>query len=111
MRRIAFIAAVAATMLPSAGFAQESRETIPSAPTVGVAPSAPGPAAMPRNSDVVPEQGGPLHPAAQTGRDIVADDGVSTKTVRAVPCGTAARETDGTTTCIGLPDASQRRRR
>jgi hypothetical protein len=23
--------------------------------------------------------------------------------VRAVPCSTAARETDGTTTCIGIP--------
>jgi hypothetical protein len=65
---------------------------------------------MPRNSDVVPEQGGPLHPAAQTGRDIVADDGVSTKTVGAVPCTTAARETDGTTTCIGIPSARERKR-
>ena len=108
MRRIALIAAVAATMLPSTGFAQQSRETIPSAPTVGVAPSDSGPA-VPR--DVVPEQGGPLHPAAQIGRDVVADDGVSTKTVRAVPCGTAARETDGTTTCIGIRGALERRRR
>ena len=110
MRRIAIIAAVAATMLPSAGFAQQSRETVPSAPTVGVAPSAPAPTTMPRNSDVVPEQGGPLHPAAQTGRDIVADDSVSTKTVGAVPCTTAARETDGTTTCIGIPSARERKR-
>jgi hypothetical protein len=37
------------------------------------------------------------------GLDIVAPDGVSTKVVRAVPCGTAARETDGTTTCVGIP--------
>jgi hypothetical protein len=34
---------------------------------------------------------------------VVADDGISTKTVKARPCGTAARETDGTTTCIGIP--------
>jgi hypothetical protein len=105
MRRIALIAAVAITMLPPAGFAQQSPETVPSAPTVGVAPSAPGP-----GPDVVPEQGGPLHPGAQTGRDVVASDGVSTKTVKAVPCGTAARETDGTTTCIGIPDAPERKR-
>ena len=28
----------------------------------------------------------------------------STKTVKAVPCSTAARETDGSTTCVGIPD-------
>jgi hypothetical protein len=30
-------------------------------------------------------------------------DGVSTKIVPARPCSTAAHETDGTTTCIGIP--------
>jgi hypothetical protein len=38
------------------------------------------------------------------GLDQVAPDGVSTKTVRAVPCSTAAHETDGTTTCIGISE-------
>jgi hypothetical protein len=38
-----------------------------------------------------------------TGRAIVEPDG-STKTVKAAPCGIAARETDGSTTCIGIPD-------
>jgi hypothetical protein len=107
MRRIALLTIAAVTMLPLTGFAQQAPETVPSAPTVGVAPSAPGPA-VPR--DVVPEQGGPLHPAEQIGRDIVADDGVSTKTVRAAPCTTAARETDGTTTCVGIPGKPQRQR-
>jgi hypothetical protein len=37
------------------------------------------------------------------GLDKAAPDG-STKTVRAVPCSTSARETDGTTTCVGIPD-------
>jgi hypothetical protein len=37
------------------------------------------------------------------GRDVVGPDG-TTKTVKAVPCGTAARETDGFTTCVGIPD-------
>jgi hypothetical protein len=45
-------------------------------------------------------------PLAETftgpGLNIVGRDGVSTRTVRAVPCSTAARETDGTTTCVGL---------
>ena len=107
MRTIALIAAVAVTMLPLAGFAQQG--TVPSASTVGVAPSAPGPAGSP-GPDVVPEPGGPLNPGSQTGRDVVASDGISTKTVKAVPCSTVARETDGTTTCIGIPDAPQRRR-
>ena len=38
-----------------------------------------------------------------TGRTIVEPDG-SSKTVKAVPCGTVARETDGFTTCVGIPD-------
>jgi hypothetical protein len=105
MRRIALIAAVAVTMLPLAGFAQQSPGTVPSETTVGVAPSAPGP-----GPDVVPQPGGPLNPGTQTGRDVVASDGVSTKTVKAVPCGTVARETDGSTTCIGIPDAPERKR-
>ena len=109
MRRIALIAAVAITMTPLAGFAQQSPATVPSDATVGVAPSAPGPAGSP-GSDVVPQPGGPLNPGTQTGRDVVASDGISTKTVKAVPCSTVARETDGSTTCIGIPDAPERKR-
>jgi hypothetical protein len=108
MRRIALITAVMFTILPSAGFAQqEPRNVIDSPPgtTVGVAPSATG---MP---DVVPQQGGPLNPGSPTGLDVVAEDGLSTKTVKAVPCSTAARETDGTTTCVGIPAAPERKRR
>ena len=37
------------------------------------------------------------------GLDKVGPDGISTRVVRAVPCTKAARETDGTTTCIGIP--------
>ena len=107
MRRIALIAAVAATMLPPAGFAQQLPGTVPSETTVGVAPS--GPAGAP-GPDVVPQPGGPLNPGTQTGRDVVASDGISTETVKAVPCSTVARETDGSTTCIGIPDRPARRR-
>jgi hypothetical protein len=48
--------------------------------------------------------GGLLPEAVVTGPglNIVGRDGVSTRTVRAVPCSTAAQETDGTTTCVGL---------
>ncbi|MDB5876066.1 MAG: hypothetical protein JWQ07_5508, partial [Ramlibacter sp.] len=38
-----------------------------------------------------------------TGLARPADDGVSTTIVPARPCSTAARETDGTTTCVGIP--------
>jgi hypothetical protein len=41
------------------------------------------------------------------GRDVEGPDG-STKTVKAIPCSTTARETDGTTTCIGIPGPVRR---
>jgi hypothetical protein len=44
-----------------------------------------------------------------TGRAIAERDG-STKSVKAAPCGTVARETDGVTTCIGIPDKSPKDR-
>src|SRR5260370_41444133 len=99
MRRIALIAAVAVTMLPLAGFAQQLPGTVPSETTVGVAPS--GPAGAP-GPNVVPQPGGPLNPGTQTGRDVVASDGISTETVKAVPCSTVARETDGRPPASGL---------
>lgn len=105
MRRITLIAAAALTMLPLAGFAQQAPETVGSShppSTVGVAPPTLGTAAPP-TADISPQAGGPLLPGNQTGLDKVADDGISTKTVKAVPCSTAARETDGTTTCVGIP--------
>jgi hypothetical protein len=43
-----------------------------------------------------------------SGLAIPGPDGVSTVIVAARPCGVAAHETDGTTTCIGIP--SRRRR-
>ncbi len=52
----------------------------------------------------VPYSKGPLPEIdTGTGRAIAEPDG-STKSVKAVPCSTAARETDGITTCIGIPD-------
>jgi hypothetical protein len=40
--------------------------------------------------------------SSSSGLAKTADDGVSTKVVPARPCGTAAHETDGTTTCVGM---------
>jgi hypothetical protein len=40
---------------------------------------------------------------SRSGLSTVADDGVSTKIVPARPCTSAARETDGTTSCVGIP--------
>jgi hypothetical protein len=48
---------------------------------------------------------------AGPGLNVVGPDGVSTKTVKAVPCGSVARETDGFTTCVGISDESPARKR
>jgi hypothetical protein len=55
---------------------------------------------------------GPL-PLANTGPglNVVGPDGVSTKAVKSVPCGSAARETDGFTTCVGISDEPVMRKR
>ena len=48
-------------------------------------------------------------PASSTvGLAVTAPDGVSTKIVKPRPCGVAAHETDGTTTCVGIPTAPRR---
>lgn len=58
-----------------------------------------------------PTAGSPVSTARDVGLDKVADDGISTKTVKAAPCSIAARETDGTTTCIGIPDHGRKSNR
>jgi hypothetical protein len=77
----------------------------------GVGSPLPAAAAPPSVVGAAPPVGGPLLPSSDTGLDKVAEDGISTKTVRAVPCSIAARETDGTTTCIGIPDGRKSNRR
>lgn len=72
-------------------------------------PQATGPAATayvsayaPGGTPPTPYSFCPL-PAVQRGAGLnaVDSDGVSTRTVKAVPCGVGARETDGFTTCVG----------
>jgi hypothetical protein len=97
MRKTALLVAVSfamSLMLPLAGFAQQAPGTVGTSPP---------PAAGAPPSDVAPQAGSPLYPDTETGLDKVAGDGVSTKTVKAAPCGAAAMETDGFTTCVGIP--------
>jgi hypothetical protein len=64
-----------------------------SPPITGQPPSAP-----------VGAQGVAEQPASSpTGLAKTSADGTSTIIVPARPCSTAARETDGTTTCVGIP--------
>ena len=59
----------------------------------------------PAGTPPTPYSTGPLPQSSEgPGLNTVAPDGVSTRTVKAVPCGTVARETDGSTTCVGIPD-------
>jgi hypothetical protein len=59
---------------------------------------------------IAPEPGSPLNPQSDAGLAKEAADG-TTKMVPAVPCSTAARETDGTTTCVGISGPVYRSRR
>jgi hypothetical protein len=88
------VAAAAIAVMASAAVAQTaSPSAAPPPPAGAVSPPAGNP----------PEVGSPLLPATNVGLDKVAADGVSTRTVRAAPCSVAARETDGSTTCVGIP--------
>jgi hypothetical protein len=92
-----FAGTAAFLLLTSATFAQAPGQAAPSSQTQPApVPSAP-------QAGASPELGGPLLPGTETGLDKVASDGISTRTVPAVPCTTAARETDGFTTCVGIP--------
>jgi hypothetical protein len=87
--------------------AQQTSETVDVGSPAVPAPSSTGVPTV----GAAPELGGPLLRDRDTVLDIVAEDGISTKTIRAVPCSTAARGTDGTTTCVGIPDNSRASKR
>jgi hypothetical protein len=93
MRSIFLSVAASLALVSSVTFAQQTP------PDTG----APPPAMMPPTAGAAPQVGGPLISESDTGLNKVAADGVSTQSVRAVGCSVAARETDGTTTCIGIP--------
>ena len=78
----------------------------------GVAPAALNEEGQPAANPTVPES---LQGTAEeqvrlstTGLSRPGPDGVSTVTVDARPCSVAAHETDGTTTCIGIPKRSRK---
>ncbi len=83
----------------------------PSGPNGDAAPKGYTGAYAPPSTPPTPYSTGPL-PQIDTGigLSVVAADG-STKTVKAVPCSSFARETDGSTTCVGIPDESPKRGR
>jgi len=60
----------------------------------------PGPTSPYYTGPLPPEPSGP-------GLIVTGPDG-STRTVKAVPCSVSARETDGFTTCVGIPDRQPR---
>jgi hypothetical protein len=120
MRLISFSAIISLALLSSAALAQQSPATtgdtigrpppLPGPPPISEPSTPPPPAATPQANQ--PARGSDTYmPAALPevdtgpGRDVVGPDN-TTKTVKAVPCSSAARETDGTTTCVGIPDTS-----
>jgi len=133
MRMISFLATVLLALLSSAALAQQPPTTgdaighpppIPGPPPISdpsaakqPTPAASTPAASangytgayaPAGTKPIPYSTGPL-PQTDTGPglDVAGPDG-STKTVKAAPCSVAARETDGTTTCVGIPNEPAR---
>jgi hypothetical protein len=95
MRSISFSVAILLAHLSSAALAQQPPGTTSDKLTVNPPPASPPP--TPYSTGALPQiDSGP-------GRDVVGPDD-TTKTVKAVPCSTAARETDGTTTCVGIPE-------
>ena len=137
MRLISFSVTMLLALLSSAALAQQSPGTtgdtigrpppLPGPPpisepssTTEPAPAASTPRASepaskgytgayaPAGTPPTPYSTGPLPKVdSGPGLDEVSPDG-STKTVKAVPCSAAARETDGSTTCVGIPDESAR---
>jgi hypothetical protein len=74
----------------------------------------PGPGGTPAAPPPLTAQSAPPAPVAvqgfaeqeqisPTGRAVPGPDGVSTRIVAARPCSRSARETDGITTCVGIP--------
>lgn len=94
--KLALAAAVAASIiiLPSHAVLAQSIDPSMQSTSSGTVSSAP--VAAGDNALLGP-------PSLTVGRSIPTADGVGTKTVPAKPCTAAARGTDGTTTCIGVP--------
>jgi hypothetical protein len=110
MRMITLSVAVSLAVVSSAALAQQTTGAIGSGSPPAATAATAAPPVTPLSAGAAPEAGGPLMSRPGPGLNKVADDGVSTKTVRAVRCSTAARETDGTTTCVGIPERGAKAR-
>lgn len=87
------------------GAPSDSKSAGPAAAASEPAPKGYTGAYAPPGTPPVPYSTGPL-PIQSTGPglNVAGPDGFSTKAVTAVPCSTVARETDGFTTCVGIPE-------
>jgi hypothetical protein len=99
MRLISFSVTVSLLLLSSAALAQQ-----PTGKTGDklVIPPPASPTPTPYSTGALPQID------SGHGRDVVGPDD-TTRTVKAVPCSTSARETDGTTTCVGIPEGKKQR--
>ena len=135
MRSISFTAAISLALMSVAASAQQSPPTTGDQighppPLAGPPPLAepsatqPAPASPPPAASKPAEKGytgaygtsnkatpystGPLPQSDWgPGLDVTASDGVSSRAVKAVPCSAFARETDGSTTCVGISDRQE----
>jgi hypothetical protein len=100
VRLISLSLTISLLLLSSAALAQQPTGKTGDKLTVSPPPASPTP--TPYSTGALPQiDRGP-------GRDVVGPDD-TTKTVKSVPCSTAARETDGTTTCVGIPEGNKQR--
>jgi hypothetical protein len=75
-------------------------------PSTSTTPPPPitGQSSPPPNAPLAVQGVAAEEPFSATGLAKPGADGVTTKIVPARPCSRAAKETDGTTTCVGIPD-------
>jgi hypothetical protein len=103
MRLTSFAMTTSLALLSSATLAQQT-----SSPTAAPQPGGYIGAYTPADTAPKPYSTG-LLPTEDTGTGLnVAGPDGSTRLVKAVPCSTASRETDGSTTCVGIPDRKHR---
>ena len=89
------IIAAALALSSSSAFAQQAPGTIDGPPPTVTAP--------PPITGVAPSERTPWFPGTTTGLDKVGEDGLFPKTVKAIPCGAAARGTGGPPLASAFP--------
>jgi hypothetical protein len=98
--RLIFLGAISSAFLSLGAFAQQAPET-----------ASKGNTGTYEAGSAKPYSTGPL-PQIDTGPGLdVPGPNDATETVKAVPCSTSAQETDGSTTCVGIPDEKAKKDR